>query len=39
MTQNTSLFTRVTRRTAGFFAEIRYAQHRMNEIVTNPTGE
>jgi hypothetical protein len=39
MTQHTSLFTRVARRTASFFSEIRYAQHRMDEIVTNPTGE
>jgi hypothetical protein len=39
MTQHTSLITRVARRTAGLLAEIRRAQHRMDEIRTNPTGE
>ena len=37
MTQHTNLFTRVAQRTAGVFAEIRRAQHRMDEIRTNPT--
>ena len=37
MTQHTNLITRVARRTAGLLAEIRYAQHRMDEILTNPT--
>jgi hypothetical protein len=39
MTQHTNLITRVTRRTAGVLAEIRRAQHRMDEILTHPTGE
>ena len=37
MTQHTNLITRVARRTVGLLAEIRYAQHRMDEILTNPT--
>jgi hypothetical protein len=37
--QHTNLFTRVARRTANVFAEINYAQHRMFEIMTSPTGE
>jgi len=39
MTQHTSLITKVTRRTAGMLADIRRAQHRMDEILTNPTGK
>jgi hypothetical protein len=39
MTQHTNLITRMARRTAGMLAEIRRAQHRMDEILTNPTGE
>ena len=38
-TQHTSMFTRVARRIVGVFAEISRAQHRMDEILTNPTGE
>jgi hypothetical protein len=39
MTQRNSLFTRLVRRTVGMLAEIHYAQRRMGEIMTNPTGE
>src|ERR1035437_7658280 len=38
-TQHTSMFSRMARRIVGVFAEIRYAQHRMDEILTSPTGE
>jgi hypothetical protein len=38
-TQHTSIFTRVARRTVAVFAEISRAQHRMDEILTSPTGE
>lgn len=38
-TQHTSIFTRVARRTVAVFAEISHAQHRMDEILTSPTGE
>jgi|GEM_PF-5357444 hypothetical protein len=39
MTQRTNLVTRAAQRAASVLAEIRRAQHRMNEILTNPTGE
>jgi hypothetical protein len=38
-TQRTHLFTRMVRRTVGMLAEIHYAQRRIGEIMTNPTGE
>jgi hypothetical protein len=38
-TQRSNIFTRLARRTAKVFAEINYAQHRIGEIMTNPTGE
>jgi hypothetical protein len=37
--QHTSLFTRVTRRTASVLSDINYAQRRLFEIMTSPTGE
>jgi hypothetical protein len=39
MTQHISFITRVIRRTAHVFGEISYAQHRLDEIMLNPTGE
>jgi hypothetical protein len=36
MTQRTNVFTRMARRTLGVLAEIRYTQHRMDEILTDP---
>jgi hypothetical protein len=38
-TQHTNIFIRVVRRTVGVVAEISRAQHRMDEILTSPTGE
>jgi|HubBroStandDraft_3_1064219.scaffolds.fasta_scaffold1162278_1 hypothetical protein len=36
MTSRTSVFTRMARRTLDVLAEIRYTQHRMDEILTDP---
>ncbi len=37
--QHTSLFTRLTRRTASVLSDINYAQNRWFEVMTDPKGE